>query len=334
MNVEEFAKQHPGKVVEDSRFLHTMALSLNPINLEEGVIRCILDRQGDLVGEALIDTSKLYKIKSTDGLEHFAITDPLVIQGLEETVSSLKKDGWKFIGLEDPDIIVDEGIHLFFTIAFSNKDGTDYRVHLGHAAGQSLDSMVMTQPVLSPTEAVPWGAKELSLAPRNSKGVYLNLIESKEYEEDNTYFVVRVGIAKELSTPWEYGDIVFHPKESKYSWCAEQASPGPLLPQSFIDVGKNKRVGLLNGREASVIDNGKIRQGMFSVGLMIYNFEEGEIEWVSKEPLIKDSDATTVTFTSSFVETQGGEGILYAHVDDSFVRAYTLYADKIKELIK
>lgn len=333
MHPEEIAKQHSGKVVEDSRFLHTMALSLNPLNHDEGVIRCILDRQGDLVGGALIDTSQLYKVKSTDGLEHFAITDPLIIQGLEEIVISLSKEEWNFIGLEDPDIIVDDGIHLFFTIAFSNKDGTDYRVHLGHASGKSLDSLVMTQPVLSPTEAVPWGAKELSLAPRNSKGMHLNLVESKAYQEDTTYFVVRMGIAKELSSPWEYGDIVFHPKEGSYSWCAEQASPGPLLPQSFIDIGKNKRVGILNGREVSVRDNGKIRQGIFSIGLMIYNFEEGKIEWVSSEPLIKDSDATTVTFASQFVEKKEGEGILYAHIDDSFVRAYTLYADKIKEVL-
>ncbi len=144
MHAEEIAKQHSEKVVEDSRFLHTMALSLNPLNHDEGVIRCILDRQGDLVGGALIDTSQLYKVKSTNGLEHFAITDRLIIQGLEEIVNSLTKDGWKFIGLEDPDIIVDGDTHLFFTIAFSNKDGTDYRVYLGHAAGQNLDSMVMT----------------------------------------------------------------------------------------------------------------------------------------------------------------------------------------------
>jgi len=331
--MREATIQHPGKVIEDSRFLHTMALSLNPQNHDEGVIRCILDRQGDLVGGSLIDTSQLYKVKSTNGLERFAITDPLVIKGLEEVVNSLTKDGWKFIGLEDPDIVVDGSIHLFFTIAFSNKDGTDYRVRLGHAAGKNLDSLVMTPPVLSPTDTIPWGAKELSLAPKNSEGVYLNLVESKEYEEDMTYFVIRLGIAKELSTPWKYDNIVFHPKESNYSWCAEQASPGPLLPQSFIDIGNNKRVGILNGREATIRQNGKIRQGMFSVGLMIYNFEKGKIEWVSSEPLIKDSAATTVTFASQFVETNPGEGILYAHVDDSFVRAYTLYTDKIRELL-
>jgi len=33
------------------------------------------------------------------------------------------------------------------------------------------------------------------------------------------------------------------------------------------------------------------------------------------------------------VETSSGKGILYAHVDDSFVRAYTLNASKIKKLI-
>jgi hypothetical protein len=77
----------------------------------------------------------------------------------------------------------------------------------------------------------------------------------------------------------------------------------------------------------------KIKYGMFSVGLFIYDYENGKIDWVSSEPLIQDTEAVTITFASQFVETKPGEGILYAHVDDSFVRAYTLFADGIKKLL-
>jgi hypothetical protein len=72
---------------------------------------------------------------------------------------------------------------------------------------------------------------------------------------------------------------------------------------------------------------------MFSVGLFIYDYEKGKIDWISPEPLIIDSEARTITFASQFVLTGLGEGILYAHVDDSFVRAYTLKAEDLKTLL-
>ena len=89
----------------------------------------------------------------------------------------------------------------------------------------------------------------------------------------------------------------------------------------------------MNGREANQKIGGKIKYGMFSVGLFIYDYEKGKIDWVSLQPLIQDSKAVTITFASQFVETKPGEGILYAHVDDSFVRAYTLYANGIKDML-
>jgi len=45
--------------------------------------------------------------------------------------------------------------------------------------------------------------------------------------------------------------------------------------------------------------------------------------------VVKSAD----TFASQFVETGKGEGILYAHVDDSSVRAYTLRAEMIQYLL-
>ena len=61
-----------------------------------------------------------------------------------------------------------------------------------------------------------------------------------------------------------------------------------------------------------------------------YNYEEGKIEWTSPESFIEDTDATTITFASQFVQIGKGEGILYAHVDDSFVRAYTLTEEGLR----
>jgi len=94
-----------------------------------------------------------------------------------------------------------------------------------------------------------------------------------------------------------------------------------------------ERLGILNGREANQKIRDKIKYGMFSIGLFIYDYENGKIKWISPEPLIQDSEAETITFASQFVETEKGSGILYAHVDDSFVRAYTLNAYGIKPLL-
>ena len=72
---------------------------------------------------------------------------------------------------------------------------------------------------------------------------------------------------------------------------------------------------------------------MFSVGLFIYDYEQGKIDWASPKLFIQDTEARTITFASQFVETKPSEGILYAHVDDSFVRAYTLYAEGIRAFL-
>jgi hypothetical protein len=90
----------------------------------------------------------------------------------------------------------------------------------------------------------------------------------------------------------------------------------------------------MNGCEFGKFKNGKkVFGGNFTVGLFIYDYEKGKILWVSKKPIIKDSQAKRITFASQFIETKPGEGILYAHVDDSFVRAYTLYTKEIKKIL-
>jgi hypothetical protein len=92
-------------------------------------------------------------------------------------------------------------------------------------------------------------------------------------------------------------------------------------------------LGVMNGREANQEEAGITKYGMFSIGLFIYDYEQGKIDWVSEQPFIQDSEAKTITFASQFVEQSEGKGILYAHVDDSFVRAYTLEAEKLKKLL-
>ncbi len=327
--------QHVGKVIETGgKFTHVMAVALDPIsNYKEGIIRCITSREGDVTVSGYVDRSEIWKIKG-DSLEKFSITELLKISGTEEIIHDLSSENLEFIGFEDPDIFVDEIknlTHIYFTLPFLNKKEKHALVHLGHAVGKNLDSLVMTEPVLLGDLKTYAGAKEVSIAPINSRGLRLNLFESSKKEADFTYSIIQVAVVEDMSKPWKSGDIVFHPKEHNIPWIGGHASPGPLLPKSFIDIGEGKVLGIMNGREANQKVGDQTKYGMFSVGLFIYDYENGKIDWVSPEPLIQDTEAVTITFASQFIETKAGEGILYAHVDDSFVRAYTLFADGIKQ---
>ena len=329
--------QHEGKVVETGdKFKHVMAITLDPkTNFKSGVIRCIKSREGNVEMKGFIDRSELYKIKG-DSLEHFELDKKLTIKNEEKIISQLADKGSDFIGLEDPDIWVDEKTnltHLYFTIPIRPpKDVEDkIKIHLGHAVGSDLDSLEMTMPALSDIYSL--GAKEVSIAPLNKKGIRYNLVESRDRQTDTTYSIIKIAIAEDMGKSWEYGDTVFHPKEHNIPWIAGHASPGPLFSKNFINVGEGKSLGIINGREANQKIGDKIKYGMFSVGLFIYDYENGKIDWVSPEPFIQDSEAKTITFGSQFIETGSGEGILYAHVDDSFVRAYTLKAESIKSLL-
>jgi hypothetical protein len=328
--------QHDGKVANtNKKFSHVMAIALDPrTHYQEGAIRCITSREGDVTISGYIDRSELHIAKGSS-LENFEIGEKLNIKNEEEIINELTSEGLEFIGLEDPDIWIDEEkdlLHLYFTLPMiSKKDYTKNRLHLGHAVGKDLNSLVMTLPVLQADKF--GGAKELSVAPLNNQGFRFNLIESSVDEEDFSYSVVRLAIAKDMGLPWEFGEIIFHPKEQEIFWIGGHASPGPLFSDDFIDVGKGKRLGIMNGREANQIINGKTKYGMFSVGLFIYDYELGKIDWVSPEPFIQDTEAITITFASQFVYRKKGEGILYAHIDDSFIRAYTLKSEAIKSLL-
>lgn len=329
--------EHPGRVVEDKRFSHVMAIALDPSSeYREGIIRCITSRKGDVEIKGYVDRSQLHTV-SGNSLEHFAVGERLQIKNEKEILGELTPEGWECIGLEDPDILIDEKtglMHIYFTIPIRSSNPEEkVRIHLGHAVGRDLHSLEMTSPVLLDNRELGASAKEVSIAPINSKGVRYNLIESRDRETEITYSIVRVAVAEDMGKQWGYGDIVFHPAEHQLAWIGGHASPGPLFSKEFIDVGEGKLLGVINGREANQKIGDKIKYGMFSVGLFIYDYENGKIDWISSEPFIQDSQAKTITFASQFVETKSGEGILYAHVDDSFVRAYTLYAEGIRALL-
>ncbi len=328
--------QHKNKVIEaDSRFKHVMAITLDPkSNYKTGIIRCITNRKGNVQIKGFTDRSELYKINEISN-QSFKIGERLNIKNEKEILGQLVEKDWDFIGLEDPDIWIDEETnltHVYFTIPIRYIDKTKkIKIHLGHAVGKDLDSLEMTMPVL--LDNYDFNAKEVSIAPLNKKGVHYNLIESRDRRTKTTYSVVKMVIAEDMGKTWEYSKTVFHPAEHNIPWIGGSASPGPLFSSNFIDVGKGKLLGVINGREVSQKIGDKTIYGMFSVGLFIYDYENGKIDWVSPKPFIQDSEAKTITFASQFIETGSGEGILYAHVDDSFVRAYTLKAESIKLLL-
>ncbi len=347
---EEKKKVYPKqgeKVVEAiGDYKHVMALTLDPhTGNKEGVVRCIASREGSVDTYGYVDRSELHRLHSeTDG--RFVIGERLFLSGEADIVSVIAKKlgdetNWEYLGNEDPDIWVDDKtglLHLYFTMPFRNVKEDKMSISLGHAFGRDLDSLEMTEPVIidlgrDSGDGLMGVAKELSIAPKNTQSNRLNLVESADKRNDIWYSVVRKAEAKDMSRDWEMQNVLFHPAEHEIAWAGEHASPGPLLLQSFLNVGDGKAVGFLNGREVSDRSEKEMKYGKFSVGLFVYDYENGKIEWVSPEPFIFDSEATAITFASQFVETGNGKGILYAHVDDSFIRSYDVDAESIKKLL-
>ena len=180
--------EHSGKAVEtNGEFEHVMALTLDPrTDYKDGVIRCITNRSGDVATSGYIDRSVLHKVHG-DSLGHFFINERLAIENQDEIVSQLSGGKLDFLGLEDPDIFINEKtglIHLYFTMPFHNKGKHGMLIHLGHAVGKDLDSLAMTAPVLM--DEGMGGAKEVSIAPVNKQGFHYNLVESSASEKDFT----------------------------------------------------------------------------------------------------------------------------------------------------
>src|SRR3990167_9261156 len=150
--------EHPNRAVEDTRFSHVMAVTLNPSSgYKEGIIRCITSREGDVEIKGYVDCSQLY-IVAGNSLEHFTVGERLKIKNENEILEELTPEGWECIGLEDPDIWIDEDTglaHVYFTIPIKPSDPDEkIRVHLGHAVGKDLHSLEMTRPVLLSDEVL------------------------------------------------------------------------------------------------------------------------------------------------------------------------------------
>ncbi len=250
--------EHPGKVAKtDKRFEHVMAITLDPrTNYQEGVIRCVVSREGDVAVSGFRDRSELHRV-SGNSLERFQIGERITMKNENKFIDELAGEGGDFIGFEDPDIWIDDGtgtVHLYFTIPIRRAAGDYYSISLGHAVGKDLDSLEMTAPALAAGGKTD-SAKEVSIAPKNKKGFRFNLIESYSKIGDTGYSTVRVAIAHDMGKPWEYGETVFHPAEHRIPWIAGHASPGPLASKNFIDVGEGKLLGFINGREAIYMED-------------------------------------------------------------------------------
>lgn len=144
--------EHPSKAVETGgKFEHVMAISLDPrMDYKEGVIRCIKSREGDVATSGYIDRSVLYKVHG-ESLDSFSMGQEIFIKNQDEIIKQLSGEDLDFLGLEDPDIFIDEKtglMHLYFTMPFIDKTKDTTFVHLGHAVGKDLDSLEMTMPAL------------------------------------------------------------------------------------------------------------------------------------------------------------------------------------------
>ncbi|MFH1376552.1 MAG: hypothetical protein ABIH25_02855 [Candidatus Woesearchaeota archaeon] len=323
-----YEKPSLGQLKQSVRY---MALTVDKSTLKNkikyGLAREITKSKGNPDVAGFIDESKLIIVKSKDLLNWKKVCD-LKIKGINKIIKSLGKKNRFFIGLEDPDIIVNNKTkHVYFTIAFKLKDKIAYNVYLGHAQGKSLDNLKATKPVLSPTKNFR-GFKELAFSPYKIKNKRICLNESQIIRKNEEIQLIVSTISAKFGKPWKPFKIVLEPAKAKYKWIQGHASPCKIFPTKFIN-HKGLLVGIINGREKN---KGK-KYGKFRPGLILFNPKTGEIPWVSPKPLFEDPKARTITFASDLIQINKDEIILYCHVNDSFVRAYKINKKAIEKLI-
>jgi len=319
-----------------------------------GLAREITKSKGSVDVPGFVDESKLIVVESADALNWKKKKD-LEIKNIGEIIRELEGDDRYFIGLEDPDIWADENgkKHVYFTIAFKYKEKEGYGVYLGHAEGSSIEKLVASKPVLAPVGKFR-GFKEAAVSLVKKNNCWMNLTEALLVENGDELSVIVSAKAANISKPWEYKEVVLNPKkikiplgfltlqlgkgnktqlkEIKYEWCKGDASPCCFFPKDFLDRG-DLLVGIINGREQKKVVNGKRVYGKFRPGLILFNPKTGKIPWISPEPLFEDPDARTITFASDFLRTGKKEGILYAHINDSFIRAYKIDGRELEKYV-
>lgn len=302
-----------------------MALCIDPDSKGpyRGIAREVTKREGTVDLKGFVDFSKLVLIESEDRLQWRVVND-LIIENIEEIVKKYEGAGTSFIGLEDPDIFVDEdgNKHVYFTIAYK-KDKEGHKLFLGHAEGESLERLTATEPVIP-------NNKEVAISPIGNKGYRYILAESWEGSAEEGISLLK---ARSKNRDWEFKGLVFDPNKKNSPWCAGYASPCRLVNPSNMPLKENIMLGICTGNSGEYTKAGKEYRGDFEPGLFLFDYKEGNIPWMDDNSLFKDPLAKTITFASELVCLNDSEAILYAHPNDSFVRAYKLNLKKLKERI-
>ena len=222
-----------------------LAVDKNSSNPYLGLARVIIKRKGNPNMPGFLDRSKLIIVDSKNGLKWEKRTD-LKIKGIDKIINNRVHKDRFFIGLEDPDIFVERGIrNVYFTIAFKIKNKKGYEVFLGHAQGKSLYDLTATIPTLHPLNKFVKGFKEVTISPVKFNGFRISLNEELVFNGRREISVISASKAKSLEKEWEYLKIVLNPKNIKYSWINNEASPCCFIPIK----NKNLLVGIVNGRE-------------------------------------------------------------------------------------
>ncbi len=300
-----------------------------------GIVREIVERSSDPSIPGNVDKSKLYIVESSNCLNWKQKLE-LKIDGIDNIIEDLTNKNMAFIGLEDPDIFIENNlIHVFFTIAYKLTNKPGYMTYLGHAQGNSLYNLEATQPVMSPNiNNNFYGFKEVAISPEKYSFGRINLAESfHRTESSEGHSVIISAKAKNMSKPWQFIKIVVHPVDIKYKWIEYDTSPCCMLPRDFITLD-SLLVAIINGREKPAYINNKKVCGRFTIGLALFDPKTGNIPWISDRPLIDDTSARNIVFASDFLRLDKNNGILYAHIDDSYIKAYKLNSTKLKEFIK
>ena len=236
-----------------------MALSVDKTTSKPylGIARKITRSQGNVDVPGFVDESKLVLVESKDALT-WRETGDLQIKGIQKIIDKISGKAKYFIGLEDPDIWVDDlrKKHVYFTIAFKLKERLGYKVYLGHAQGNSLDNLIATTPVLGPIGKGVDGFKEASISPIVTGKGRLNLNEFLLWDPYEGISAISVSLARDMSKPWKYLRTAFDPRKTNYSWIAGHASPCAILPKDFASK-KDLLVCIVNGREKTKTINGQ-----------------------------------------------------------------------------
>jgi len=307
-----------------------MALSVDKSTLNKktklGIAREILKRKGSPDVRGFIDNSKLIIVKSKNLIKWEKDCD-LKILGINKVIKDLSDNEMNFIGLEDPDIINNKGIkHIYFTIAFKPINKAGYKFYLGHAKGKKLTKLKATKPVLGPIGSKINGFKEIAYS-YSKKNIHLT---EMGLSSGNNRPSVIAAVKSKIKGEWEYKGIILHPRKLTYNWCNGYLSPASILPIKTT----NKQLILINGREKNKIKNHKKVYGKFRPGLILFNTTTNKVDWISPKPLFEDPNATTITFASDFIQTSKNKGLLYCHINDSFVRAYEINLRELENYVK